>query len=113
MSLLDFDAMIELQNAGKTRAALDLIFDALCSFDINPDYKGIDDTLALVNPSVLKKNTMIAFLTSTYSISNSLKEYKPLLEKIRVELSKTISDEEIKELLAGFDKEPTMRIIFK
>lgn len=113
----DWKKLYELQNDNKINSALDLIFDSLCSFSEKPDTSYpdtsyIDIILAAVDPSKLTFSIMIGFLCAPYSISVRLKEYKPLLERIKIELkARGLPDDKIKNLLFGFDGSPKMRLI--
>jgi hypothetical protein len=96
---------------------INYVYNRISSFESNPDYESIDEVLKSANMEVLQKlsiTEMLSFLTAPYSLSNHLKEYLPLLDRINQELkARRESETYIKTLVQGFDKKSQGRLVFK
>jgi hypothetical protein len=111
---LDWEQLYVLQANDQIDEALDLIYNACCSFDVEPDFAAIDAILATVDLDRITNITIaLAFLSAPCSMSDRLPSYFPLLAKVRVWLeARGETKTRINSLLQGFDLVPTHRLVF-
>lgn len=67
----------------------------------NPDFAALDDILRALD---LDRLSVTVMLGAPFTARRQLKEYKPLLDRVRDHLKKTESRKRIKALLQGFDR---------
>ncbi len=70
----------------------------------NPDFAALDEILKALDLDRVSVTVMLGFLGAPFTARRHLKEYKPLLDRIRDHLRKTEPPKRIKALLQGFDR---------
>jgi hypothetical protein len=70
----------------------------------NPNFEAVDEIFKALDLERVSVSVMLGFLGAPFTARRHLKEYRPLLDRIRDHLAKTEPPERLKALLQGFDR---------
>ena len=109
--MIDWPGLYALETVGEIDRAIHMLYETLVSFDEEPDYISIDAVLSEVDVTKLSTTLLIACLSGACSVSHGLKNFVPLLAKVKIELAaRGETPERVEALTRGFDEPPTIRI---